>query len=124
MALGMPAIAKYLSDILWRHADGTVAIWHDAKPDWTDWPGVLDHYWQIQGVGDFDGDGKSDILWRHATVGWRTGPPAARLQRLDRHPGSPVADSGRRRLRRRWEKRHPVASRRWLGGVLAGRLAR
>src|SRR2546427_9809157 len=21
--------------------------------------------WHVQGVGDFDGDGKSDILWRH-----------------------------------------------------------
>ena len=67
--IGDACDSEYLSDILWRHADGTVAIWHDAKPDWTDWPGALDHYWQIQGVGDFDGDGKSDILWRHAS-GW------------------------------------------------------
>jgi hypothetical protein len=25
--------------------------------------------WQVAGVGDFDADGKSDILWRHAVAG-------------------------------------------------------
>src|SRR5213595_2441073 len=25
--------------------------------------------WQVQGVGDFDGDGKADILWRNSTSG-------------------------------------------------------
>jgi len=24
-----------------------------------------DNSWVIQGIGDFDGDGRSDILWRH-----------------------------------------------------------
>jgi hypothetical protein len=31
---------------------------------------VGDLNWQIEGVGDYDGGGKSDILWRHATQGW------------------------------------------------------
>ena len=28
------------------------------------WPPSLDNDWQIQGVGDFDSNGQSDILWR------------------------------------------------------------
>ena len=25
--------------------------------------------WQVQGIGDFDGDGKADILWRNSSTG-------------------------------------------------------
>jgi serralysin len=55
-------------DILWRHSNGQVALWHmdggrwlsEARPGGED-PG---RSWQIQGVGDFDADRRSDILWR------------------------------------------------------------
>jgi len=30
---------------------------------------VSDLNWKIAGTGDFDQDGRSDILWRHATTG-------------------------------------------------------
>jgi hypothetical protein len=64
------------SDILWRcipeapnttcgaAVAGAVAIWHDANAGATTWPGALDYNWQVHGVGDFDGNGSADILWR------------------------------------------------------------
>src|SRR5437016_12895039 len=30
---------------------------------------VADPAWQVKGVGDFDGDGKADIVWRNSTSG-------------------------------------------------------
>jgi hypothetical protein len=30
---------------------------------------VTDLNWQIAAVGDYDGDGKADILWRNASTG-------------------------------------------------------
>src|SRR5207245_389965 len=32
-------------------------------------PTVADQSWQVAGVGDFDGDGKDDILWRNSATG-------------------------------------------------------
>lgn len=32
-------------------------------------PHTVGSNWIIQGVGDFNGDGKSDILWRDSTTG-------------------------------------------------------
>jgi hypothetical protein len=53
-------------DILWRHTDGTLAVWFmdGATKLGEGYPGAPGTNWQIQGVGDFDGDWKSDILWR------------------------------------------------------------
>jgi Calx-beta domain/CARDB/FG-GAP-like repeat len=66
----------YKSDILWRNTDGRVVIWQmngsevisDTFIDsfaYTggDRPAPLD--WQIASTGDFNGDKKSDILWRN-----------------------------------------------------------
>lgn len=32
--------------------------------------GIPDTHWKVAGIGDLDGDGFSDILWRHDTDGW------------------------------------------------------
>jgi hypothetical protein len=31
--------------------------------------GTVDLNWQIAGVGDFDGDGKADLVWRNTATG-------------------------------------------------------
>jgi hypothetical protein len=59
------------ADILWRDTSGYLAIWFDgnyldtAAPSYGDVPAPVDLSWQVNGVGDFDGDRHADILWRH-----------------------------------------------------------
>ncbi len=64
------------SDILWQHdGTGAVGIWfmqgtavtgmNQIPTDLTD----SNASWQIQGLGDLNGDGQSDILWRNQTTG-------------------------------------------------------
>ncbi|MBF0291313.1 MAG: S8 family serine peptidase [Nitrospinae bacterium] len=66
------------SDILFRHAvSGETSIWFmngEVKKGGGRTSSTAGAYtsttgWQVQGVGDFNGDGKSDILWRHAGTG-------------------------------------------------------
>jgi uncharacterized delta-60 repeat protein len=62
------------SDILWRNAvTGQNYIYFmdglAIKPTEGFMRTVADLNWQIVGIGDFDGDGKSDILWRNAVTG-------------------------------------------------------
>jgi hypothetical protein len=62
------------ADIAWRHSqsgenylypmDGTT-----IKPTEGFLRTVADLDWKIVAVGDYDGDGKSDLLWRHASTG-------------------------------------------------------
>jgi Ca2+-binding RTX toxin-like protein len=65
-------------DVLWRHTSGLTVDWLGQANG-----GLADNYnnsvlnvptnWQVQGIGDFNGDGKDDVLWRDnngTTVDW------------------------------------------------------
>jgi Ca2+-binding RTX toxin-like protein len=61
------------NDILWRLDDGSLAMWEMDGTHLKNWdylrvgPTKLDvptGGWQIAGLGDYEGDGKSDVLWQ------------------------------------------------------------
>jgi hypothetical protein len=56
------------TDIIWRSTStGNVSVWTMNGAGATGWvPGNASSY-QLVGTGDFDGDGKADILWRSPT---------------------------------------------------------
>jgi lysophospholipase L1-like esterase len=66
---------KQTTDILWRHdSTGQLYVWLMSSsgpfPDSEGSPGTVgDSYWVIKKTADFNGDGRSDILWRHASTG-------------------------------------------------------
>jgi subtilisin-like proprotein convertase family protein len=69
-------------DILWRNnRTGENAIWLMDGTTLRGGAGIFitqvsDISWQMQGVGDFDGDGKTDILWRYYGTGEEAGKNA------------------------------------------------
>jgi hypothetical protein len=62
-------------DILWRHSQsGEMVVWFMngsvlASGTFLTPPAFADVLWQSVGTGDFNSDGKTDILWRHASSG-------------------------------------------------------
>ena len=79
-ALGIRSLYPRKADILWRHTTtGVPAIWVDGSPGSTVFVPGVGNEWQIRGVGDFDGDGVSDLLWRSIngdTSIWPSADPA------------------------------------------------
>jgi len=69
--------ADGMTDILWRDSTtGTNAMWlmtavtyPTTYPNPVFLPQVTDTNWQIVGTGDFNNDGKDDVVWRNATTG-------------------------------------------------------
>jgi hypothetical protein len=56
-------------DLIWRHADGRNIAWHMVGPELHDighLATVADRNWALQAIADFDGDGRADLVWRHA----------------------------------------------------------
>jgi Ca2+-binding RTX toxin-like protein len=58
------------ADVLWRNDGGEVYVWASQATGWTvsfqgQTLGYTPNDWQIKGVGDFNGDGRSDLLWRN-----------------------------------------------------------
>ena len=79
-AWGEPITANFNgdfhADLLWQHTDGTVAIWLMQGDQTAGFSAKQTGFilgpgtgWVPEFVGDFDGDGRSDILWRHASTG-------------------------------------------------------
>ncbi|MEO8141395.1 MAG: FG-GAP-like repeat-containing protein [Sphingomicrobium sp.] len=59
-----------ISDILWRNVDGQMSNWlgqpHGGfTPNNANAAAVVPTAWQIAGTGDFNGDGRDDVLWRN-----------------------------------------------------------
>jgi len=68
---GLASTATPTADILWRNTStGQTVIWlmevHTRIGQGS--PGTVGLVWQIAGVGDFDGDRRADILWRHQSA--------------------------------------------------------
>jgi hypothetical protein len=58
-----------LSDVLWRHSSGEVYLWsttyYNGAATMTGQSlGVVANDWSIADIGDLNGDGRSDVLWR------------------------------------------------------------
>ena len=63
------------ADLVWQHAtSGSLATWAlrgstVVNTQLLSIPVVADTGWKINAVGDLNGDGRSDIVWQHATLG-------------------------------------------------------
>jgi hypothetical protein len=64
------------ADLVWQNQlTGQLAVWLLVGPQVIatlplSIDRVTDPSWKIHGVGDIDGDGRADLVWRHVTAGW------------------------------------------------------
>ena len=86
------------ADILWRyygtgHFQGWNSIWYMDRAtiiDQTLPVAILDTNWRLVGTGDYDADGKADMLWRYYGTGgyqgwnsiWYMNGPAIKSQEI------------------------------------------
>ena len=114
------------SDILWRNSNGTLDDWtmngsqiaSSQNVTLGGNPVAPDASWSVAGIGDFSGDGKSDILWRNVNgtlIDW-TMNGSQIASSSGGHPGRQCDCAGRvlanranRRFHRRREIRYFVA---------------
>jgi hypothetical protein len=60
------------SDVLWRDAGGQLAVWPAGIATGAGYPShnnlgaAVDSAWVVQGIADYNGDARADILWRHS----------------------------------------------------------
>ncbi len=56
------------NSIVWHAAElGAVGVWTDGTDNWVAISGGFDKNWTMLGTGDFNGDGKDEILFRNGT---------------------------------------------------------
>ena len=56
------------NSIVWHAAElGAVGVWTDGTDNWVSISGGFDKNWTMLGTGDFNGDGKDEILFRNGS---------------------------------------------------------
>ena len=104
-------------DVLWTglNSNGSVStdIWElNSNGKWmaSVSPGVHPAGYQVAGIGDFNHDGTSDILWYDASTNdvdlWELSKRSMGRQRRYRNPSGGLDDRRRRRFQPRGHKRH------------------
>ena len=103
------------ASILWRDSAGDIALWgvQNGQVTSSSGLGTVTSNFVVQGVGDFNGDGKIDILWRDTNSGtlsiWFTnGTQVTSAAVVGTLPSNWSVVAGRR-LQRRRQERHFVA---------------
>jgi hypothetical protein len=67
-------MAPNAADLLWQHDNGLLSVWYMNGASMIDAAYLNPHFvsdvnWRIAGAGDFDRDGRMDLVWQHKTNG-------------------------------------------------------